>query len=122
MIDAYRWTHTKQEDDCLMVSNGGIVRELLADEPDRWVLAVDYVTLAKDRDDWKPGPLPQSRRHEMSDKEALLAAYQWKLRLIRQTCKDALDDCAGWDLKESGPAALETLEYIRDHLAKEPTE
>ena len=53
MIDAYRWTHTKHEDDCLMVSNGGIVRELLADEPDRWVLAVDYVTLAKDRDDWK---------------------------------------------------------------------
>ena len=42
MIDAYRWTQTKQEGDCLMVTDGGMVRELLADEPGRWVLAVDF--------------------------------------------------------------------------------
>ena len=50
-----------------------------------------------------------------------LSVYRWKLRLIRRTCRDMLDDCAGWDLEESGPVALETLEHIRDHLAKEPT-
>ena len=42
MIDAYRWTHTKQEGDCLMVTDGGMVRELLADETDRWVLSADF--------------------------------------------------------------------------------
>ena len=66
----------------------------------------------------------------MSDKEALraeailhrrVATYRLKLKIVRRACADLLDDCAGWDLKESGPAALETLEYIRDHLAKEPT-
>ena len=66
----------------------------------------------------------------MSDKEALrgeailrrrVATYRRSLELVRQACRDMLDDCAGWDLKESGPAALETLEHIRDHLAKEPT-
>ena len=67
----------------------------------------------------------------MGDKEALraesilhdrLVAYRRSLELVRQACRDMLDDCAGWDMKESGPAALETLEYIRDHLAKEPND
>ena len=83
MIDAYRWTHTKQEDDCLMVTDGGMVRELLADEPGRWVLAVDF-------DRYREGAEEKLRNCE-TEMEALgndLAEWKTRARAAEQELED----------------------------------